>query len=68
MATLRSGMNVTAFDNDPAMTSSTSMCLQNFEDEPDAAEETRAKKAPYDEAGEDAPPAELQDNTDDTAQ
>ncbi|KAK3236449.1 hypothetical protein CYMTET_53417 [Cymbomonas tetramitiformis] len=68
IAALRTGMNVIAFDNDPAMASSSSMRLQNFEDEPDPAEETRAKKASDDKEADDEDtegelPADLQDKT-----
>ncbi|KAK3243485.1 hypothetical protein CYMTET_46864 [Cymbomonas tetramitiformis] len=45
MAALRSGMNVIAFDNDPYMVSSAGMRLQNFDGEPDPADETKAAKA-----------------------
>ncbi|KAK3271070.1 hypothetical protein CYMTET_20560 [Cymbomonas tetramitiformis] len=68
MAALRTGMHVVAFDNDPAMVSSSSMRLHNFEDESDPAEETRAKKASDDKEADDeetegGPPADLQDKT-----
>jgi hypothetical protein len=67
MAALRAGMNVIAFDNDPFMVSSTGMRLNNFEDEPDATEETRASKKAEEEevaAQPTEPPADMQDQTD----
>ena len=65
MVAMRAGMNVVAFDKDPAMTSSTGMRLNNFENKPDPSEETRAKKPSEENVEDDAgdPPPGLQDET-----
>ena len=71
MAALRAGMNVIAFDNDPYMVSSASMRLQNFDREPNPADETKAAnaaKALQALALQENPPAEIADTTDEQAE
>jgi len=69
MAALRCGMNAFAFDHDQFMVSSAQQRLNNFDDEPDAAEETQLKKKPAKaKEVEKAEPAEAEDEEEEEEQ